>query len=138
MQFNKGDKLNKLLIDFGMLSKMRATAIVSRDGFIIASIINDSYLGNGGNIFNDEIIAGMAAEMIMLGERTTDELLKTTPQRVIIDSKLGTIVLVTAGKEAVIISIINRDHLGIVLLNLQKLAKQVENILLISSNQQKN
>ena len=135
MWINKGDQLNELLIDFGLRSKMHATAIVSRDGFIIASIVNDSDLGNGGNVFDDEIIAGMAAEMIVLGERTTEELLKTTPQRVIIDSELGTIVLVTAGKEAVIISVINRQNLGITLVHLQKLATEVEKTLFIRENQ---
>ena len=129
MHLNKGDKLNDLLINYGMQSQMHATAIVSRDGFIIASVMNDSYLDNGGNIFDDEIIASMAAEMMVLGERTTEELLKTSPQRVIIDSEFGTIVLVTAGKEAVIISVIKRTNIGITLFQLQKLAKEVEKAL---------
>ncbi|MHA1652122.1 MAG: roadblock/LC7 domain-containing protein [Candidatus Helarchaeota archaeon] len=131
MYSNKGDKLNELLITYGLNSKMHATAIVSRDGFIIASVVDDSHFGNGSNIFDDEIIAGMAAEMIMLGERTTEELLNTSPQRVIIDSEMGTVVLVTAGKDAVIISVINRENLGITLFQLQKLAKEVEKTLFI-------
>ncbi|MHA1132533.1 MAG: roadblock/LC7 domain-containing protein [Candidatus Helarchaeota archaeon] len=129
MHLNKGDKLNDLLISYGMQSQMRATAIVSRDGFIIASVMDDSYMDNGGKLFDDEIIASMAAEMMVLGERTTEELLKTSPQRVIIDSELGTIVLITAGTEAVIISVIKRNNLGITLFHLQKLAKEVEKTL---------
>ncbi|TFG05469.1 MAG: hypothetical protein EU536_01835 [Promethearchaeota archaeon] len=132
MVLNKGDKLDEVLVHFGMLTNVRATAIVSRDGFVIASIM-ENLLGNGGRTFNEELIAGMAAEMTVLGERTTEELLRSNPQRIIIDSELGTIILVTAGKEAVIISVIDRENLGITLLHLQKLAQQTENILKVKS-----
>lgn len=128
---NKGDKLDELLVDFGMATGMRATAIVSRDGFVIASVLDSSFSGNGGEHFNEELIAGMAAEMSVLGERTTEELLKSNPQRIIIDSEVGTIILINAGKEAVIISVINRENLGITLLHLQKLARETEKILFI-------
>jgi predicted regulator of Ras-like GTPase activity (Roadblock/LC7/MglB family) len=133
MQINKGDELNELLMKFGMSTHLYAAAIVSRDGFIIASVMENSIPGNGGKSLNDELIAGMAAEMIVLGERTTEELLKTTPQRVIIDSELGTIVLVTAGKEAVIITLINRENLGITLLHLTKLSRDITKILRVQN-----
>lgn len=133
MLMNRGDKLDELLVNFGMVANVHATAIVSRDGFVIASVMDNSFLGNGGDSFNEELIAGMAAEMTVLGERTTEELLKSNPQRIIIDSEVGTIVLVTAGKEAVIISVIDRENLGITLLHLQKLARETENILLIQN-----
>ncbi|NVM28029.1 MAG: roadblock/LC7 domain-containing protein [Candidatus Helarchaeota archaeon] len=129
----KGEKLDELLINFGMVTNVYTTAIVSRDGFVIASVIDNSFQGNGGTYFNEELIAGMAAEMTMLGERTTEELLKANPQRIIIDSEVGTIVLVTAGKEAVIISVIDRENLGITLLHLQKLARETEQILSIQN-----
>ncbi len=133
MLLNKGEKLDELLIDFGMVTNVHSTAIVSRDGFVIASIIDNSFQGNGGKHFNEDLIAGMAAEMTMLGERTTEELLQANPQRIIIDSEMGTIVLVTAGTEAVIISVIDRENLGITLLHLQKLARETEKILLIQN-----
>ncbi len=126
---NKGDKLNDLLMNFGMRAQMHATAIVSRDGFIIASIMDDSGIGFNGSSLEDDLIGSMAAEMITLGERTTEELLNTNPQRVIIDSELGTIVLVTAGRDAVIISVIERENLGMILLHLQRLANEVEKML---------
>ncbi|HUY00066.1 MAG TPA: roadblock/LC7 domain-containing protein [Candidatus Deferrimicrobium sp.] len=133
MQQNRAKKLDELLVNFGMVTNVHATAIVSRDGFIIASIMENSFRGNGGDIFNDEIIAGMAAEMNMLGERTTEELLNVPPERIIIDSEAGTIVLVAAGKEAVIISVIDRASLGITLLHLKKLARETESLLLIKN-----
>lgn len=130
---NKADKLDAILINFGMATKAHAIAIVSRDGFVIASILDGSFRDNGGSSFNDELIAGMAAEMAFLGERTTEELLKTMPQRIIIDSDLGTIVLIAAGKEAVIIAVMDRENLGYSLLHLQKLARETENILLLQN-----
>lgn len=130
---NKAEKLDKILVNFGMATKVHAIAIVSKDGFIIASIIDGSFQDNGGPFCNDELIAGMAAEMAILGERTTQELLKTVPQRIIIDSDMGTIVLITAGKEAVIIAVMDREHLGYTLLHLQKLARETENILLLQN-----
>lgn len=130
---NKGEKLDNLLMQFGMNADVHATAIVSRDGFIISSIMDNTFLGNGGKHFDEELIAGMAAEMSVLGERTAEELLNSTPQRIIIDSELGTIILVTAGAEAVIISVIDRENLGITLLYLQKLARDAEKILTIQN-----
>lgn len=133
MQLNKAEKLDELLMTFGIVTNVHAIAIVSRDGFIIASVMENSFQGNGGHHLNEELIAGMAAEMSVLGERTTEELLRVTPQRIIIDSEAGTIVLVTAGKEAVIISVIDREKLGITLLHLQKLARETEAILQITN-----
>lgn len=130
---NKGEKLDELLRGFGMTANVRAAAIVSKDGFIIASVMDGSFQGDGERQFNDDLIAGMAAEMAMLGERTTEELLKTNPQRIIIDSEVGTIILVAAGKEAVIITVIDRENLGITLLHLKKLAQETEKILLIQN-----
>ena len=129
MIINKGDQLDQLLINFGMVTNVRATAIVSRDGFVIASVMDNGFLGNNGHGFNEELIAGKAAEMSVLGERITEELLSSNSQRIIIDSEVGTIILVTAGNEAVIISIIDRENLGITLLHLQKLARETKEIL---------
>ncbi|MHA1265700.1 MAG: roadblock/LC7 domain-containing protein [Candidatus Helarchaeota archaeon] len=123
--------MDDLLMNFGTTANVHAAAIVSRDGFIIASIM-DNVLGNNNGV-NEELIAGMAAEMAVLGERTTEELLKGYPQRIIIDSDLGTIILVTAGREAVIISVIDRKNLGITLLHLKRLAKETEKILKVES-----
>lgn len=128
---DRGKKLDEILRNFGSSANVRAAAIVSRDGFPIASVLEALSQGNMEHQFNEELIAGMASEMAMLGERTTEELLETTPQRIIIDSEVGTIVLVTAGKEAVIITVIDGEKLGITLLHLKKLARETEEILLI-------
>ncbi len=119
---NKASLLNELLREFESNTPVKISAIVSRDGLIIASI-NDYQL-------NEDSIAGLAADITILSERTMKELLNTTVRKLIIDSDEGSIILIPAGDEAIIFSLIpNTKNLGIVVFNLGTLARRVKNIL---------
>ncbi|MFX0134908.1 MAG: roadblock/LC7 domain-containing protein [Candidatus Hodarchaeota archaeon] len=120
---NKAFLLNELLREFESNTPVKISAVVSRDGLIIASI-NDYQL-------NEDSIAGLAADITILSERTMKELLNTTVKKLIIDSKDGSIILIPAGDEAIIFSLIpNMKNLGIVIFNLEKLANKVKKILI--------
>ena len=112
---------NDLLLDFERVTRVKASAIVSRDGLIIASLSDTE--------FEEELIGGMAAQITLLGERTCEALLDTTANNVIIDSDKGTIILSQAGIHAVIISILDQQNLGMTLLYLKKLIKSTRSLL---------
>ena len=119
---NKVFLLNEVLREFETTTPIKISAIVSRDGLVIASL-NDYDI-------NEDSIAGLAADITILGERTLKELLNSTIQRLIIDSKEGSIILMPAGDEAIIFTlIVNKKNLGIITFNMGKMAKKVEKIL---------
>ena len=118
---NKSITLGEILRNFQAKSPTKASAIVSKEGLLIASIQDTD--------FNEELIAGMAAEMLVLGEKTTHEILESQPDKIIIESKKGTIILVPAGNEAVFFSVINGKNLGLVLFNMRVAAENTKKIL---------
>ncbi|MHA1381144.1 MAG: roadblock/LC7 domain-containing protein [Candidatus Helarchaeota archaeon] len=119
---NRAFLLDDLLREFESITPVKISAVVSRDGLIIASLID---LEN-----NEDKIAGLAADITILGERTMKEILNTTIKKIIIDSKEGTIILLPAGEEAIIFTLIpNVKNLGVVIFNLGKLAKKIEDAL---------
>jgi len=125
MAINKSVELNEVLRDFQANSPTKASAIVSKEGLLIASIIDaDLY-----EEYDEDLIAGMAADMLILGERTTDEILASQPDKIIIESEKGTIILVPAGNEAVVFSVVNGSNLGLVLFNMKIAAKRAKEIL---------
>lgn len=119
---NKVSSLNDLLRGFESITPVKISAIVSRDGLIIASL-NDYEL-------NEDSIAGLAADITILSERTTKELLNSNVRKLIIDSEQGSIILIPVGQEAIIFTLIpNMNNLGVVIFNLGKLAKEIEKVL---------
>ncbi|NHI92723.1 MAG: hypothetical protein EAX96_09510 [Candidatus Lokiarchaeota archaeon] len=121
MVFNKSVFLGEILRNFQAKSPTKASAIVSKEGLLIASIQDTD--------FNEELIAGMAADMLVLGEKTTYEILDSHPDKIIIESKKGTIILIPAGNEAVFFSVINGKNLGLVLFNMRVAAEKTKKIL---------
>ena len=121
MVFNKSISLGEILRNFQSKSPTKASAIVSKEGLLIASILDAD--------FNEELIAGMAAEMLVLGEKTTSEILSSQPNKIIIESNKGTVVLLPAGDEAIFFSVVKGKNLGLVLFNMEVAANEIINIL---------
>ena len=119
---NKVFLLNDLLRDFESITPVKISAIVSRDGLMIASLIDLED--------NEDNIAGLTADITILSEKTMEQLLNSTVEKLIIDSKEGSIILIPAGEEAILFTLVqDMKNLGVVLFNLGKLAKKIESIL---------
>ena len=119
---NKIVLLNDLLRDFESITPVKISAVVSRDGLIIASLID---LDD-----NEDYLAGLAADITMLGEKTMEELLNSKVKKLIIESENGSIILIPAGNDAILFTMVqNIKNLGVILFNLGKLAKKIENVL---------
>ncbi len=98
-----------------------AITIVSRDGLIIANALENGY--------NEELLAGMASQMAMLGDRVIFELFNKSPDKFILESGPYSVILVEAGEEALILTITLKRSFGITLLIIERMAKRIDDLL---------
>ncbi|RLI71779.1 hypothetical protein DRO97_09530 [Archaeoglobales archaeon] len=116
------EMLEKVLKDLKAVGDVEASAIVSRDGLLIASDIPQSV--------NAEAFAAMTATMLGAAETATSELGKGIPDRVIVEGKEGKIVACGAGSKALLVLMANPNaNLGLVLLEMGKASEKVKELL---------
>lgn len=101
---------------------IEATAVVSIEGVIIASSLN--------NGLNDERVASMTAAMVGLGERIAYELGRGEMDQVVIRGDAGSVILVSINDAAVLTAVIKDEmQLGLMILDLRKAAADLCQIL---------
>lgn len=116
------DMLTELLQDLKSVGSIEATAIISRDGLLIASDIPSG--------FNAETFAAMSATMLGAAETATAELDKGVPDRVIIESENAKLIAVGAGQKALLVVLTPPDiGLGLVLMKMEKTVDKVKKVL---------
>jgi predicted regulator of Ras-like GTPase activity (Roadblock/LC7/MglB family) len=119
----KADLLAAALDDFLAVSPdVEAAAIVSADGLPMASAL-PPYV-------EEDRLAAMSAALLTLGERAADGLGKGELAQVFVEGDNGYVVLMSAGHDAVLVSVTSRDtKVGLVLFEMRKAAKQVEKVM---------
>ena len=84
---------------------IRGALIVSNDGFLVASVIDDA-----------ETIGPIAANLFDLAEKATQRLEKGKVERILVDASEGTLAAVPAGPHAVLVAVVRKQvKLGVVL-----------------------
>jgi hypothetical protein len=117
------EMLDKVLIDLKKVGGVEASVVASRDGLLIASNIQ-SY-GTRAETF-----AAMSATMLGAAETATTELGKGVPDRVIVETEHGKLIATGAGSKALLIVLTDPDAgLGLILVELEKAAEKIKNIL---------
>ncbi len=118
----KLDFLDKILSDLLKAGGIEACAVASRDGLLIRS--------NMPKEKHAETFAAMSATMLGAAETATMELGKGLPERVIVESERGRLIAVGAGSKALLIILTNTGAgLGLVLVELDKAAEQIKQVL---------
>src|SRR3989344_6931054 len=122
MNKTKNEKLMEILRWLRKAGDIEGTSVVSRDGLIIASdLLAD---------IDSKTFAAMSAAMTGAAETATSELKKGNPDQIIVDSKLGSIIALGAGKKAILVCLIKpKSNLGLVLLNMNKAGKKILGLL---------
>ena len=97
-------------------------AVVSIDGFIVASVLPSEV--------DEELVSGMAAAMLGVGERISSELMASTMEQVYVRSEKGYVVLNAVGADSVLVVLTSKDaKLGLVFIEVkrrcQELAKAI-------------
>ena len=103
-------------------SDIVGSAMVSTDGFIIASLLP-------GEV-DEELVSGMAAALLGVGERIAGELMGGSMEQTYVRGKLGYVILNAVGQEALLIVLTTPDaKLGLVFLDVKRRVQELSKIL---------
>jgi predicted regulator of Ras-like GTPase activity (Roadblock/LC7/MglB family) len=118
----KKEDLEKALAGLNQAGGVEATAIVSRDGLLMASNIPQGVQA--------ETFAAMSATMLGAAETAVNELKKGIVERVIAESKEAKIITVGAGPNALLVTMTGAGAtLGLVLVEMEKASEKVKELL---------
>ncbi|KAF5411742.1 MAG: roadblock/LC7 domain-containing protein [Euryarchaeota archaeon] len=111
--------LNKALSDLHLMAAIEASAIASRNGVLIAQ-----------NAPKDaSTFAAMAATMLGAAEITAVGLDKQVPDRMIVESRRGRLIVMGAGRQMLLATLVEPDtNLGMVLVELEKTIEKIGGI----------
>ena len=99
-----------------------AAAVVSMDGFVMASVLPAGY--------EEDRLGAMSAALLSLGERTSLELGRGELAQVFVEGAQGYVFLLAAGEDAVLNVIVRRgSKLGLVLYDIRNAAKDIARII---------
>jgi hypothetical protein len=116
------EKLERILSDLERVGDIEASAVVSRDGLLMASDIPENV--------HAETFAAMAATMLGAAETAVSELKKGVSERVIVESKLGKIITKGAGSKALLVVMTRPEaKLGLILMETERAAEKIKSML---------
>ena len=88
-------------------------AVVSIDGFIIASVLPTE--------IDEELVSGMAAAMLGVGERISAELMGSSMEQTYVRSEKGYVILNAVGADSVLVVLTTKDaKLGLVFIEVKR------------------
>jgi hypothetical protein len=94
------------------------SAIVNIDGFIIASVLPSE--------IDEELVSGMAAAMLGVGERISTELMASKMEQTYVRSEKGYVILNAVGEDSVLIVLTTKEaKLGLVFIEVKRRAKEI-------------
>lgn len=116
------DILHSILRELnGSSADVEASAIVSTDGLVMASLLP-------GDIDEDRLGA-MSAAMLSLGDRTAQELARGELEQVLIKGDKGYVLMTHAGKEAVLTVLAKpQAKLGLIFLDVRRAAESISEL----------
>jgi predicted regulator of Ras-like GTPase activity (Roadblock/LC7/MglB family) len=114
-----GDRLRTLRV---ASPDIEASAVVSVDGLTIASDLPHEV--------EEDRVSAMSAAMLSLGDRIAEELTRGALDQVYIHGNRGYVLLMSAGSEAVLTALAQKDaKLGLVFLELRRAAADIASIM---------
>ncbi len=117
----RSEKLGEILRELKKIGGIEASAVVSRDGILMASDIPDDVHG--------ETFAIMSATMLGAAITANSELRKKQPDRIIVESGDGRTIVAGAGeKSLIVVSTRGPTELGAVLKAVEGATSKVEEI----------
>jgi len=97
------------------------SAIVNIDGFIIASVLPSE--------IDEELVSGMAAAMLGVGERISAELMASTMEQTYVRSEKGYVILNAVGEDSVLIVLTTKEaKLGLVFIEVKRRSKEMSKL----------
>jgi uncharacterized protein len=117
------DKIQDVLRNLRAVSPdIVGSAVVSVDGFIIASLLP--------NDIDEELVSGMAAALLGVGERIANELMGGTMEQTYVRGRQGYVILNAVGQDALCIVLTTAEaKLGLVFLDVKRRVVELTKIL---------
>lgn len=117
------EMLKSVLSDLnGTSADVEASAVISTDGLTMASMLSSS--------MDEDRVGAMSAAMLSLGDRTAAELSRGELEQVMVKGENGYILLIHAGRDAVLTVIARREaKLGLVFLDAKRAAANIADLL---------
>lgn len=101
---------------------IEASAVVSDDGFIIASVLPQD--------IDEDRVGAMSATMLALGERAANELDRGELEQTFVKGKDGYVIMSFVGESAVLTTIASKDaKLGLVFLEMKRATSELLKLL---------
>ncbi len=97
-------------------------SVVSIDGFVIASVLPAE--------IDEELVSGMAAAMLGVGENISSELMGSSMEQTYVRSEKGYVVLNAVGRESVLVVLTTKEaKLGLVFIELKRRVAELAKII---------
>jgi predicted regulator of Ras-like GTPase activity (Roadblock/LC7/MglB family) len=97
-------------------------SVVSIDGFVIASVLPSE--------IDEELVSGMAAAMLGVGERISAELMSSNMDQTYVRSEKGYVILNAVGGESVLVVLTTKEaKLGLVFIELKRRCAELAKVL---------
>jgi hypothetical protein len=108
------EKIQEILRNLRSVSPdIIGSAMVSTDGFVIASLLP--------NEIDEELVSGMAAALLGVGERIAHELMGGAMEQTYVRGRQGYVILNAVGQDALLIVLTTPDaKLGLVFLDIRR------------------
>lgn len=98
------------------------SAVVSTDGFIVSSVLPSEV--------DEEVVSGMAAAMLGVGERISQELMGSQMDQTYVRSEKGYVLLNAVGADAMLIVLTTTNaKLGLIFLDVKRRVAELSKIL---------
>ena len=92
--------------------------VVNMDGFVVSSVIPSEV--------DDELIGGMAAALLGVGERIAADLMRASMEQVYVRSPKGYVIINAITEQSALVLLVTRDaKLGLVFLELRRVVEEL-------------
>src|SRR6184192_561946 len=120
-------RLEETIEELSHVTDIKSAAVVRRDGLVVTHTLPEEV--------DPKIVAAMTAAIVGTSEMATIQLSQGRFVRAIVESDHGKLLSLGAGEEALLVALVYDDaNLGLVLMALERAAKQVERILQDAGN----
>ena len=108
------EKINEALRALRMMSAdIIGAAVVTMDGFIVSSVLPAEV--------DEELIGGMAASLLGVGERISDDLMRSEMEQVYVRSPKGYVIVNSLTEDSALLLLVTREaKLGLIFLELKR------------------
>lgn len=108
------ERINEALRALRMMSAdIIGAAVVTMDGFIVSSVLPAEV--------DEELIGGMAASILGVGERISDDLMRSEMEQVYVRSPKGYVIVNALSEESALLLLVTREaKLGLIFLELKR------------------